>query len=324
MATHELTAKPDTVHWGYYDASLAPVLRVRSGDVLEVHTESGREEYLERLGERASRNLRDILARVPQGPGPHIMTGPVYVEDARPGDALEVRVHEVRTRYDWGYNAIRPMQGGLPEDFPYARSVIVDLDLEAQTGDWGAGVKVPLRPYFGNFGVAPPPAMGRVGSYPPGAWGGNLDNKELASGAVVYFPVFNEGALFSVGDGHGCQGDGEACLTAIETGLSGKLEIVLRKDLRLDTPRAETATHHILMGFDPILDNAAKMALRETIRFLGEWRGMGRDDAYTLCSLAVDLRVTQIVNGVKGVHAMLPKSLFAQPPSPALSGEGRN
>ena len=310
MATHELVANPDTVHWGHYDASLEPVMRIRSGDTLEVHTESGREEYLAELGERASRNLRDIIAQITQELGPHIMTGPVAVEDARPGDVLEVRIHEVKTRYDWGYNAIRPMMGGLPEDFPYTRAVIVDLDLEEQTGDWGAGVKVPLRPYFGNFGVAPPLSVGRVGSYPPGAWGGNLDNKELISGSIAYFPIFNEGALFSVGDGHGCQGDGEACLTAIETGLSGTMEIIVRKDLHLENPRAETDTHYILMGFDPILDNAAKMALRETIQFLGELRGMSRDDAYTLCSLAVDLRVTQIVNGVKGVHAMLPKSLF--------------
>ncbi|MBI1724405.1 MAG: acetamidase/formamidase family protein, partial [Candidatus Tectomicrobia bacterium] len=194
---------------------------------------------------------------------------------------------------------------------PYTVKRSVDLDLGRRTCGWGAGVNVPLAPFFGNIGVAPPPALGQVPSRPPGAWGGNLDNKELVPGAALYLPVFNEGALLSAGDGHGCQGDGESCLTAVETGLSGTFEVHLRKDLRLKSPRAETATHYILMGFDPILDNAVKMALRETIAFLGELRGMSRDDAYTLCSLAVDLRVTQIVNGVKGVHAMLPKALFA-------------
>jgi len=310
MARHELTAGPATVHWGYYDASLKPVLTVDPGDTLVVHTESGREEYLPLLGKRASQALRDILGKVPQGPGPHILTGPVAVRGARPGDVLEVRIREVKPRYDWGYNIIRPLAGGLPEDFPYTRSVIVDIDSKGGTGDWGAGVKVPLRPFFGNFGVAPPPAMGRIWSYPPGEWGGNLDNKELTAGAVVWFPVFNEGALFSVGDGHACQGDGESCLSALEAGMTGTLELILRRDMKLKVPRAETETHHILMGFDPILDNAAKMALRETIAFLGELRGMSRDDAYTLCSLAVDLRVTQIVNGVKGVHAMLPKAIL--------------
>ncbi|OGL59191.1 MAG: amidase [Candidatus Tectomicrobia bacterium RIFCSPLOWO2_12_FULL_69_37] len=311
MARHELAAGPGTVHWGYYDARLKPVMSVESGDTLIVRTESGRKEYADRVGGRASEALRAIHAKIPQGPGPHIMTGPVEVRGARPGDALEIRIRDIQPRYDWGYNQFHPLAGGLPEDFPYTVKRIVDIDLERRTADWGGGVKVPLAPFFGNIGVAPPPAMGQVPSMPPGPWGGNLDNKELMAGATLYLPVFNAGALLSIGDGHGCQGDGEACLTAVETGLSGVFEVHLRKDMRLKVPRAETPTHYILMGFDPILDNAAKMALRETIAFLGELRGMSRDDAYTLCSLAVDLRVTQIVNGSKGVHAMLPKALFA-------------
>ena len=238
------------------------------------------------------------------------MTGPVAIRGAKPGDVLEVRFKDIQPRYDWGYNGFRPLVGGLPEDFPYLRLAIVEVDKKARTGDWGAGVKVPLAPFFGNFGVAPPATLGQVPSSPPGAWGGNTDNKEFTAGSTVYLPVFNEGALFSAGDGHGCQGDGEANINGIEMGLTGTIEFALRKDMKLEIPRAETATHWILMGFDPILDNAVKMALRETIAFLGELRGMGRDDAYTLCSLAVDLRVTQIVNGVKGIHAMLPKALF--------------
>jgi len=310
MARHVLTATAKTVNWGYYCPRKKPILTVASGDTLEVHAEPG-VRFLEGPIEKlASPELRDIVENGERDLGGHILNGPVAVEGARPGDVLEVRIRDVRPRYDWGFNVIRPMLGGLPEDFPYTRLVVVKIDARAGTGDWGAGVKVPLAPFFGNLGVAPPPGMGRVPSGPPGVWGGNLDNKELVAGSAVYFPVFVEGALFAIGDGHGCQGDGESCLSALETGMSGSVELILRKDMKLSLPRAETATHWILMGFDPILDNAAKMALRETIAFLGELRGMGRDDAYTLCSLAVDLRVTQIVNGVKGVHAMLPKALF--------------
>ena len=311
MDTYELVAGPDTVQWGFYDPKRPPILSVNSGDTLIVHTESGWKDFVDFYGGRISKALLDIFEKSVKGEGGHVLCGPVEVKGAVPGDVLEVRIRDIRPRYNWGYNTFRPLVGGLPEDFPYERTVIVDVDAEAGTGDWGAGVKVPLRPFFGNFGVAPPPRMGQVASRPPGVWGGNMDNKELIAGATVYFPVFNEGALFAVGDGHGCQGDGEACVSALETALIGEFELILRKDMKLESPRAETETHHILMGFDPLIDNAAKMALRETITFLGETRGMSRDDAYTLCSLAVDLHVTQIVNGVKGVHAMLPKSVFA-------------
>ena len=221
-----------------------------------------------------------------------------------------MRFERIGLRYDWGFNAILPLKGGLAEDFPCRRPVIVEVDREKGTGDWGAGVRVPLAPFFGNAGVAPAAALGRVPSALPGAWGGNLDNKELTAGSRLFLPVFNEGALFSIGDGHGCQGDGEANSFALEVGLEAVVQLTVRRDLGLAVPRAETATHYILMGFDPILDNAAKNALRETVSFLVEEKGLGREDAYTLCSLAVDLRVTQVVNGVKGVHAMLARSLL--------------
>ena len=189
-------------------------------------------------------------------------------------------------------------------------TAFIDIDKEKGIADWGAGVKVPIKPFFGNFGVAPPKSYGKVPSTPPAAWGGNTDNKEFITGTKIFFPIFNDGALFSVGDGHGCQGDGEANINGIEMGLIGTFEFKVRKDFSVNLPVAESETHHIFMGFDPILDNAAKIALRETIDFLKNSKGLHPDDAYTLCSLAVDLRVTQIVNGYKGVHAMLPKSIF--------------
>ncbi len=312
MATHALIASPDTVHWGFYDASLPPVLTVASGDGIEVQTEpTGPREVLPQLEPRLSAAFRRIVETRTMGPSSHLLNGPVAVSGAVPGDVLEVHFQRIEPRYDWGYNTFLPLKGGLPEAFPYRRCVVVELDRQAGTGDWGAGVRVPLAPFFGNFGVAPAAELGRVPSSLPGPWGGNLDNKELAAGSRVFLPVFREGALFSLGDGHGCQGDGEANSFALEAGLSALVRLTVRKDMSLRVPRAETATHFILMGFDPILDNAAKNALQETLTFLVEEKGLGREDAYTLCSLAVDLRVTQIVNGVKGVHAMLARSLLA-------------
>lgn len=311
MAHHELIASTETVHWGYYDAKIPPILEIESGDTVTFHIESGWAEARDIYGHRVSQALGDIFDNCRRGGGGHILVGPVAVKGAEPGDVLEVRIKEIALRYDWGYNSFSPLKGGVPEDFPYSRTVIVNVDKEAGVGDWGAGVKVPLRPFFGHLGVAPPPAMGEVPSIPPGIWGGNLDNKELIAGATVYLPVHNAGAQFSTGDGHGCQGDGEACVSALETALIGTFEIILRKDLRIEVPRAETDTHYIAMGFDPVLDSAVKMALREAIKFLSEEKGLSRDDAYSLCSLAVDLRVTQIVNGIKGAHAMIPKEVFA-------------
>jgi len=311
LATYELIASPDTVHWGFYSAALPPILTIASGDQLRVHTESGFLGAMDMVSSRVSKELLSITENLRKGEGGHMLIGPVAVEGAEPGDVLEVRFIEAVPRYDWGVNIFRPLRGGLPEDFPYHHAVVVEIDAVAGVCDWGAGVKVPLDPFFGNFGVSPPVSMGEVASAPPGVWGGNLDNKELRPGTTVYFPVFNEGAMFSIGDGHGCQGDGESCTSALECALSGRVELHLRKDMKLSHPRAESNTHHIFMGFDPLIDNAAKSALRETISFLEESRGMSRDDAYTLCSLAVDLHVTQIVNGIKGVHAMLPKAILA-------------
>jgi len=311
LNTHTLVAAPETVHWGFFDAALPPVLTIESGDRVELLTEpAGPRELLPRCAHRASPAYRRILESLPMGPSSHLLNGPIAVAGAAPGDALEVHFERIGLRYDWGYNTFLPLKGGLPEEFPYERFVLVELDRERGTGDWGAGIRVPLAPFFGNIAVAPPPGLGRVPSSLPGAWGGNLDNKELVAGTRLILPVFNPGALFSIGDGHGCQGDGEANSFALEAGLEATVRLTLHRGLGLRLPRAETPTHYILMGFDPLLDNAVKNALQETVRFLVEEKKLARDDAYALCSLAVDLRVTQVVNGVKGVHAMLARSLL--------------
>ena len=254
--------------------------------------------------------LYDIHARSERMTPGHILTGPVAVEGARPGQVLEVRVLDIKLRQDWGFNLIMPLFGTLPYDFEQARIVNIPLDAERNLGRMPWGLELPLHPFFGVMGVAPPPGWRRITSLIPRAHAGNLDNKELGPGATLYLPIFVEGAMFSCGDGHGAQGDGEVCVTAIETALEGTFEFVLRDDLALAYPRAETATHYLTMYMDPDLDQCAIMALRDMIAWICERTALSREDAYMLCSLAADLRVTQTVNGSKGIHVMLAKSLI--------------
>ena len=239
----------------------------------------------------------------------HILTGPVAVRGAEVGDVLEVDILDVQLRQDWGWNLIKPLSGTLPDDFHETRLLNIPLDRTKMVGRLPWGLDLPLKPFFGVMGVAPPPAWGRITSLIPRAMGGNLDNKELGAGAKLYLPVFVPGALFSCGDGHGVQGDGEVCVTAIETALRGRFRLTLRKDLRFDYPRAETADHYMTMAMEPDLDQCVVRALRDMIVLLGEKRNLSREDAYTLCSLAADLRVTQTVNGSKGIHCMIAKSV---------------
>jgi acetamidase/formamidase len=224
---------------------------------------------------------------------------------------LQIDIEAIALRQDWGYNAVRPLAGALPDDFHRLRVVHIPCDLERGVGRLPWGAEIPLRPFFGVIGVAPPPAWGMISSLPPRKHGGNIDNKELVAGTRLYLPVHVEGGLLSVGDGHGAQGDGEVCVTAIETALSGTLKIGLRQDMSLEWPLAETPTHIITMAFDPDLDSAARTALRTMIALLGERRGLSREDAYMLCSLAADLRITQLVNQNNGVHVMLERKYFA-------------
>jgi acetamidase/formamidase len=311
MATHRLDAAPETVHWGFFDASLKPLIAVEPGDSVIISTVSGGPTQLPRAGSGLTvpDALPAIHARVPQKlGGPHIMTGPVAVRGAKAGQVLEVRIKAIDLNYDWGYNVIRPLAGALPDDFEESRLIHIPLDRERMVGRLPWGLELPLSPFFGIMLTAPPPAWGSVASPPPRRNGGNMDNKELVAGTTLYLPIFVDGALFSVGDGHGVQGDGEVCVTAIETGLIGTFELHVRDDLTLEWPMAETSTHLMTMAFDPDLDDAVVIALRNMIKLICARTNLSRDDAYTLCSLAADLRVTQVVNGTKGIHVMLPKT----------------
>lgn len=308
---HELASSPQTVQWGVFDARIPPVLEIASGDRITIHTVTGAPDVTPKpdAGFFIPPELPGIhkaLTR-PMGGG-HLVTGPVAVKGAKPGDVLEVKILDVQLRQDWGYNVIRPLSGALPNDFHETRLLHIRLDRDAKVANLPWGVDLPLKPFFGVMGVAPPPAWGACTSIIPRAFGGNLDNKELVAGTTLYLPVFVDGACFSCGDGHGAQGDGEVCVTAIETALTGTFELTVRDDLHFDLPRAETPTAYITMAFDPDLDVAAKTALRQMLSLIQERTNLSREDAYTLCSLAADLRITQMVNQHNGVHVVLTKA----------------
>ena len=304
------TAK--TVHWGHFDAALEPIATIEPGETFMLNSISGSvaEAPLDGGPYHVRPELRAIQAAVKPELGPHILTGPIAVRGAMPGDALRVEIVDVQLADDWGFNIIKPGMGALPQDFPYERLVHLGIDRAAGTIATPWGMVLKASPFFGVMGVAPAPEAGRVSSVMPSSFGGNLDNKELGAGAILYLPVAVEGGLFSAGDGHGTQGDGEVCLTAVETGLTGTFRIDLVKGARLDAPWAETPTHAITMAFDEDLDVAMQVALQRMIKLIVAHTGITADDAYRLCSLAVDLRVTQVVNRSKGIHAMISRELL--------------
>ena len=313
---HRLPLTPENVHWGYFDARLAPVLRVASGDVIEVETMVARGLERMRLAGASLEDFPESIRRVEsevreRGPGAHPLTGPIFVEGAEPGDVLEVEIEAIDLWSPLGVCGFLPDGGTLPREFPYAGLKLFHLNLDARTTELRPGVVVPLAPFFGTIGVAPPLLKGRVSSGPPGHHGGNFDLKELVAGTSLFLPVHVPGALVSIGDGHAAQGDGEVSGTAIETSLKGRIRLVLHRGRgSLLWPRAETPTHYLTLGLDPDLDEAARVATSEMIRFLVEEKGLARDEAYLLASVAVDLRVTQLVDDTKGIHAMLEKTLF--------------
>lgn len=314
--THRLEASPTTVAYGYYWAEARPVLRIASGDIVDVDTLlTNTPAGLERAGVPAGKvqdSLRRIVADVTgdqRGPGGHILTGPIYVEGALPGDVLEVQVLAIDLALDYGYNGC---SGFLPENCDRSVPIkIVPLDRTAMTAEFFPGIVVPLRPFFGSMGVAPPAAVGRVSSNPPSRFAGNMDNRELTAGSTLYIPVFVPGALFAVGDGHAAQGDGEVSQTGIETSLRGRLRLTVRKGEPLTWPRAETPTDYISMGADPDLAVATGIAVQEMVDFLTRTRALTKHQAYQLVSVAGHVAVTQLVDKpTMGVHVKVPKSLF--------------
>ena len=312
---HVLMPTPTTVAWGYYDAAAQPVLHIRSGDVIVVGTLiTSTPERLEAAGVKPADvepSLRAITTTVTnKGPGGHILTGPIYVDGADSGDVLEVQIQKVDLAIPYAYNAFGVNRGFLPEDFPYSKTRIIPLDASRMVAHFVPGIDIPLHPFFGSIGVAPPASRGRVSSAPPDIHAGNLDNKELVAGTTLYIPVHTPGALLEIGDGHAGQGNGEVDITALETSLRGTFKVTVRKDIHLAWPRGETPAYWIAMGMDKDLVQATKIAVRQAIDFLMTVQGLSHDDAYMLTSVACDVDITELVDGNVGVHVMIPKSIF--------------
>ena len=340
MSLHHLPAAPETVHWGYFDASLAPVLTVASGDLVRIealthHAGDAPDLLMDAAIERVFDQVGD------RGPGPHLLTGPIAVAGARPGDVLQVDILAAEPRLAFGSN-FAGHWGHLYEDFGRERVTIFELDVEAGLGrarfayDWRTtpladapgtvvapgsvereaaleGVTVPLRPHFGTMGVAPA-LPGRHSSVPPGDHGGNIDNWRIGAGGRMLYPVQVPGALLSVGDPHVSQGDGEISGTALEASLNGTLRLTLRRDLDVRVPVLETAGEVLVHGFGDDLDEAMRAAARRTLDLLSRRYGLSRDDAYAFASVAVDFTVTQVVDGRQGVHGRIDKRCFPRFP----------
>lgn len=314
---------PETVHWGYLWSAAEPVLRVEPGATVTIDTVSHEGlladqgdpvGFFKRFGIPKADVLADavaIYAKVQHsGAGPHIVSAPIYVEGAEPGDVLAVHVLAAEPRVPYGVNSARMGKGTLPAEFTLDRSLVIPFDMDARVARFTPGIAIPLKPFFGIMATGPALTLGKLNSAPPGPFGGNIDLNELTAGSTLYLPVHVPGALFMTGDGHAAQGDGEVNLTAIETSLTGTFRLELLKRKFWSLPRAETPTHWICLGLHESLDEAMRIAVRETIKFLGEVHGLDPADAYALASVAVDFEVTQNVDGVKGIHAMIPKAIF--------------
>lgn len=315
MTHHILKASYQTVHLGGFSHQLEPALIVESGDSIDVETYTGFYVYDKAPPEFVTPEFLEICQHLPTerkvGSGPHLLTGPIYVKDAEPGDVLEVKLDAVSPRLPVGFNAIRSGWGALPQQFTEPRLRFIPLDLDKGIAEFpsGSGIQIPIQPFFGIIGVAT--AEINRSSVPPGNYGGNIDNRQLQAGSKLFLPVFVPGGLMSIGDGHAAQGDGEIDVTAIETSMNGSIQIKLRKDLKFTSPIAETPTDIITMGFGATLDEAFEFALKQMIAFLECFVGLGAEEAYVLCSLAVNFHITQVVNSPhKGVHGMLPKSIL--------------
>lgn len=313
-----LPASPSTVAWGYYWSKAKPVLTVNSGDVVRMQTLStcGSTERLESEGVAAAdipAYNAEIYNQVKdKGPGGHILTGPIAIAGAEPGDVLEVQILKIDIDTPFACNGFGVGEGFLPNDYPYGGSKIIPLDRKRMIANFAPGIQIPLHPFFGSMGVAPPPSAGRYNSAPPWMHAGNMDNKELVAGTTLYIPVHAKGALFEAGDGHAGQGNGEVDITAMETFLTGEFRFIVHKDQHMLWPRAETPTSYIAMGFSPDLNTATKMAVRNMIDFLVQEKHLTRDEAYMLTSVAVDVDITQLVDGNVGVHAICPKNIFVE------------
>lgn len=325
---HLLPLTPENSAVGNFPAQKSPVLVIKSGETVKFETGGGNrwgeqtpQHWLEQNGikptaeqARAIEEIERVVketTRYADIRNGHLLVGPVAIEDAMPGDSIEVRILSVVPRIPYGTVGMRPGAGAIPDAVPKQFSKVVKFDRKRNVGVFAPGIEVPLAPFMGVMATLPALTEGaNRRSGPPGSFGGNLDCKELVAGTTLYLPVFHPGALFYTGDSHAAQGDGEVTVNAIETANTAILQFILHKGRTLQAPRAETPTHYIAFGLDPDLDSAMRMAVHETNNWLGELKGLDFYDAFALSSIAVDFRVTQVVDGTKGIHSMIAKSLL--------------
>ena len=334
---HQLPATPKTVHWGYFDPALAPVLRVRSGDLVQAEAITHHAgDAPELMMDQGIHSIFQEIRPEDRNPGVHIMTGPIFIEDAKPGDILEVRYLQMTPRFNYGSN-LAANWGYLYREFEEKERVtIYQIDPNAHYAEalYGydfpgkymtpgtithcpecnrqpalEGVRIPVRPHLGTAGVAPD-VSGRISTIPPGKHGGNIDNWRIGAGATMYYPVAVDGALFSIGDPHISQGDGELSGTAIEASLNVLFQVILRKDFSFPSPLLETPECWIVHGFDEDLDSAMRFASIDMLHLLTEHQNLSRNDAYSLMSVAADFGVTQVVDGRQGIHVRIPRGIF--------------
>jgi acetamidase/formamidase len=329
-----ITLTPDNSAIGNYPAQRKPVVTVKSGQTVRFEGGGGnrwgdqdakswiKENNIAmtrdqaRVIDEVERTIKDTTryAGIQNG---HLLLGPVAVEGAMPGDSIEIRIMSVVPRLPYGTVGMRPGSGGIPDAVPAPFMRVVGIDLARNVGVFEPGIEVPLGPFMGVMGMMPPAEEGtNRRSGPPGVFGGNLDCKELVAGTSLFLPVFHPGGLFYTGDSHAAQGDGEVTVNAIETANTAVFQFVLHKGKKITAPRAETPTHYIAFGLDPDLDNAMTMAIHETNAYLADLKGLDFSRAFALSSIGVDFRVTQVVDGTKGIHAMIPKKLFTKGNAP--------
>ena len=309
---HYLEANHKTVHWGFLSAEINPVLNINSGDEVEITSVSGPPEVTKNSPYKVKESLLEIHEKSVRGTlqGGHICTGPIEVRGSKTGDVVEIEILSIELDSDWAYTGVAPLKGALPDDFNARQMSYLEIDRAKKIAKTPWNMEVDLDPFFGLIATAPPMEWGKLSTVPPRQNGGNMDNKELKVGTTLYLPVFENGAMVSIGDGHGTQGDGEICTAAVEMDMRGKFKITNRTDMEITWPIAENNDYFITMAFDPDLDECVKITTREMINFLSEFCGLTRADAYTLLSYVGDLRITQVVNGNKGVHLMIPKKYF--------------
>jgi acetamidase/formamidase len=332
---HYVPAKPENLAWGWLGSDVQPVYRVKSGDIVKIDTiNMGRmrdDNYLEFLKEYNipldNPAVKDMIAArlqvppsgLPPRTGGHMLTGPIYIEEAEPGDVLEVRIWDNEFRVPYGINGAGPGSGGLPELLTAEErfSKVYTYDYENWWANFDDNIKVPLGPFMGIMGVAPDKSVAaRVGSRAPGNFGGNVDLKEMLPGSRMFIPVHVKGAFYFTGDAHAAQGDGEITGPAIETAMTTTQQFIVHKNMKLKYPWFETPTHYIVMGLNEDLDLAMKMAMQETVDWLVANKGLNKGEAYSLAAVAVSYRNTVIVNGNLGMHGMIPKSLWIKDKTP--------